>query len=294
MNGLVSVIIPAYNTEKYITGTILSVQNQTYKDIEIIVVNDGSTDNTVEIVKNLVLSDPRITLYSKKNTGVSDTRNFGIEKAKGNFIAFLDADDCWMENNLQKKINVLLNNSSVDFVFSDAYLTDENLNITAKSLPGKDENLLDNILLWEGEVIPYPCSNLVLKKRCLENPNVRFHKNLSNVADQHFCVLLAKNFNGQYIREYLWFYRVLSESMSKSLSLLEKDSIKAYQIYKESNLFKSSRFKRRCFSNMYLMLAISWWKNGNNKLKGLKFFSKSILCYPPNLIRVFRRILRVS
>lgn len=95
-----SIIIPLYNKEKYIQNTIKSALNQTFKDFEIIVVNDGSTDSSLAIVKQI--EDSRIKIFSIKNGGVSRARNFGIEKAKSDLIAFLDADDLWRNNHLEE------------------------------------------------------------------------------------------------------------------------------------------------------------------------------------------------
>ena len=88
---LFSVIIPLYNKQDYITRTINSVLNQTYQNFEIIVVDDGSTDKSLSVVKTI--KDKRIKVFSQKNLGVSNARNKGIKQSKGNYIAFLDADD---------------------------------------------------------------------------------------------------------------------------------------------------------------------------------------------------------
>ncbi|MBR4570580.1 MAG: glycosyltransferase family 2 protein, partial [Candidatus Riflebacteria bacterium] len=90
---MVSVIIPAYNVEKYIGECLDSIIFQTYKNIEIIVVNDGSKDNTLSIIRDYSKKDNRIIIIDKQNTGVSDTRNCGINKAKGVYIVFVDGDD---------------------------------------------------------------------------------------------------------------------------------------------------------------------------------------------------------
>src|ERR1700741_2348642 len=87
---LVSIIIPSYNAGRFITETINSVINQTYKDWELIIINDGSTDNTLSLIETFSKQDHRISVFTKNNSGVSDTRNTGIDKAKGEFIAFLD------------------------------------------------------------------------------------------------------------------------------------------------------------------------------------------------------------
>src|SRR5690606_38408478 len=93
-----SVVIPLYNKENYIEDTLKSVLNQTFQDFEVVIVNDGSTDNSLEKVKKF--TDGRIRVFSQENLGVSVARNFGIEKSNAEFIALLDADDLWYENHL--------------------------------------------------------------------------------------------------------------------------------------------------------------------------------------------------
>ncbi|MFA6873908.1 MAG: glycosyltransferase family A protein, partial [Bacteroidaceae bacterium] len=95
---MISVIIPLYNKERYIKRAICSVLNQSFGNFEIVVINDGSTDNSASIVESI--DDTRIKLINQKNTGVSAARNKGIAESKYDFIAFLDADDEWKENHL--------------------------------------------------------------------------------------------------------------------------------------------------------------------------------------------------
>lgn len=105
MGPLFSVIIPLYNKELYISKTLNSVLCQNFTDFEIIIVNDGSTDNSEKSV--LDINDSRIKYYFKNNEGVSATRNFGIKKAKGKYIAFLDADDYWYPDHLKEILNLI-------------------------------------------------------------------------------------------------------------------------------------------------------------------------------------------
>ncbi len=105
---LVSIIIPAYNASKYIVETVEAALNQTHKNIEILVVNDGSKDNTAEVVKQLETTDSRLKLIDQKNGGVSSARNHGFKLSKGSFLAFLDADDVWLPNNIELKLQKLL------------------------------------------------------------------------------------------------------------------------------------------------------------------------------------------
>ena len=107
MNPLVSIVIPAYNASKFIEETIESVKRQKYQNWELIVVNDGSKDNTEDIVSKYVLNDSRIRLINTKNNGVSQARNRGIFETSGQYVAFLDADDVWLPENLLVKIQKL-------------------------------------------------------------------------------------------------------------------------------------------------------------------------------------------
>lgn len=116
---LVSVIIPAYNAEGFIEETLNSVLSQTYKNIEVLVIDDGSQDRTAELVKLIAAKDLRVRLLQQANAGVSAARNLGIEKSQGEYIAPLDADDIWYPQNLEKKVNCLLeSDASVGLVYA--------------------------------------------------------------------------------------------------------------------------------------------------------------------------------
>lgn len=104
MTPLISIVIPLYNKEKHIKKTVLSVLDQTFTNFEIIVINDGSTDNSLKTL--MTIKDKRLCVFTTKNQGVSKARNFGISKAKGKFIAFLDADDVWLNYHLEDLKNL--------------------------------------------------------------------------------------------------------------------------------------------------------------------------------------------
>lgn len=111
-NDLVSVVIPIFNVEKYLEKCVNSLVNQIYKNLEIILVDDGSTDNSGNIANELSKSDNRIKVYHKKNGGLSDARNFGIKQAKGKYIGFIDSDD-YIENEMYEFLyNNLIENKA--------------------------------------------------------------------------------------------------------------------------------------------------------------------------------------
>lgn len=116
MNPIFSVIIPCYNCAKYIQSTLASVYNQSYSDFEVIVINDGSTDETADILKSQ--QDQRLNVITIENSGECQARNTGIKYAKGKYLAFLDADDIWHPQHLQHAHNILENNDAPNWYSS--------------------------------------------------------------------------------------------------------------------------------------------------------------------------------
>ena len=116
---LISIVIPTFNSSKYLSQTIETALNQTYKNTEIIIVDDNSTDNTIKIIKNYQKKNSKIKFYkikNKKNTGSgsgSKPRNIGIKKSKGKYIAFLDSDDLWDKNKLQRQMETISINTDI-------------------------------------------------------------------------------------------------------------------------------------------------------------------------------------
>lgn len=126
--ALVSIITPTFNSEKFIVETMQSVQNQTYQNWEMILIDDCSTDNTVSIINTFSAKDPRIVLHQlSKNSGPAKARNKGIESSKGKYMTFLDADDIWFPDFIETSIKTI-EDTGVPFVFSSYRRSDENLN----------------------------------------------------------------------------------------------------------------------------------------------------------------------
>ena len=141
----ISVIVAAYNTEKYLSETIQSVLNQTFTDWELIIVNDGSTDKTQTIAKEFEAKDERIKVLSQKNQGPSVARNNGISQAKGNYISFLDADDILHKNRLKEHLNFMEKNN-LDFSYCDMMLFYPDGSKEIKEAIDFKENFGDNLI----------------------------------------------------------------------------------------------------------------------------------------------------
>ena len=171
---LVSIIVPVYNSEKFINDTIQTVKEQMYKNWELLLVNDCSTDNSENIIKKYVKKDNRIKLINlEKNSGAAIARNTGIESAKGKYIAFLDADDLWKNEKLEKQIKFMEENN-YDFTFTGYEFADESGNKLDKivNVPRQlnYKQALKNTTIFTSTVI-FNADNL--GKDLISMPNVR-------------------------------------------------------------------------------------------------------------------------
>ncbi len=252
----ISVVIPAYNVAKYIVDSITSVVNQSFTNWELIVIDDGSTDTTAEIIKPF-LSDQRIKLISQHNKGVSVARNAGIRMATGKFITFLDADDYYLPTNLEDKRNLLLSNLMIDFVYCDVMHCDEKLNDERIEKGVEPDNLFHKVLQWQGETIPTLPSNVMVKTSLMKEKFL-FDEHLSNCADRYMKIMLAKDAFAAYLPKVLVKYRNTPGSMSKKVWLLEKDELYIAHKIKEQHLIPEDAFRRKVLSNMYLIISGSW------------------------------------
>ena len=129
---------------------------------ELIIINDGSKDNTLEIIETWAKKDSRIKIFSQLNQGVSVARNHGIGLSTGKYVSFFDADDIMNPDNIYLKIQALKLNDA-DWAYSNMNIIDGSDNFMNKSPKGREDNILENILLWTGEVVPGPCSNIIIK-----------------------------------------------------------------------------------------------------------------------------------
>lgn len=198
----ISVIVPVYNGEKYLNRCIDSLLNQSYRNNEYIFINDGSTDDTLEILNNYAKKDERITVIDKKNTGVSDSRNIGIGNASGNYICFCDADDIYDKNYIEIMHSLAIkNNASV--VKCNFRVVDK----SGKQIDrGKDffsnkkfnnENIISDIIpLCLGGDIPCFTYLLMIKKDVL---NIKFPTDIAMMEDVVFYIDLLLNIDSLFI-----------------------------------------------------------------------------------------------
>lgn len=179
---MVSVIIPVYNVENYVEKTLKSVINQTYKDLEIIVIDDGSTDRSPEIVDRIAQTDERIRVFHTKNGGVSAARNKGLDIAKGRYVAFLDSDD-FIEPDMYEKMVVAVEKNNCDAVQCSYYTGDVD-NSVEREVPGlyRGQQAVKLVLRVTGASV----CNKLFSSTVLSD--VRFKENLSIGEDRIFNI----------------------------------------------------------------------------------------------------------
>jgi len=205
---LVSVIMPAYNAALYISEAIESVINQTFRNWELIIVNDGSTDATKEIILGFEKKDRRIKCLFQENGKQGKARNLGIAHSIGKYIAFLDADDLWVENKLAIQVNYLIANTEIDLIFSQGYSLNQGNPINFDVMVKPIWNINDLPLFIEKNQIPI--LSVMVKKTCLiDVDNFSEDLNIQNVEDYHLWLKFLYNNNTFCsINNRLFYYRI--------------------------------------------------------------------------------------
>jgi glycosyltransferase involved in cell wall biosynthesis len=284
----VSIIVPTYNSERYIAETLASVLLQTFTDFEVLVIDDGSTDEQNKIIQDYVSRDSRIKYFYQKNGGVSSARNHGISRARGEYFAFLDSDDVWLPHNLDTKMKAL-RNVGFGLAHSDAVVIDENSEPVNQVIRGIGGNVLDELLLWRGTQIPGPSS--VLVKREVMDKVGNFDEALSTAADKDFFIRVAAHFEIERVPEVTWKYRLHANNMHKNISAMEHDVLYLYEKARKLKLFRSKSFERQCFSSMYLILAASWAGDGKNIRKAFPFLWLAMKKNPGAIVNIVKRVV---
>lgn len=282
---LISVIIPCYNAEKYIAETINSVLNQTYQNIEIIVIDDESKDGSSEIVKQLARCDERITYRFQQNRGMCATRNAGLEIASGDYVLFLDNDDVIESTFLEDRIFFLESHPEYGLCGSAI----QKINGSGDPLRSEyfqhapTEEMLNEILLYDRSVVSIP-SNLLIRHQVLKDFGVRFNERLSSTGDKFFLVQLATISRAANIKAAPINYRVHNDSMSSKLTkALFKDNELYVNLLLEHRLIPDD-IKKECLGKNYYILAVMSAKLGNFA-DAAKYMIKLLGVSPSTIVR---------
>ncbi len=284
-NDLVSVVIPTYNCASYISDAIESVLHQTYLSVEIIVVNDGSTDTTEDVLKKY---RGRIRSFRIENSGPAMARNVGIENSYGGYIAFLDADDLWVKTKIERCINFIKDRgydwicTGLKKIMMDGDVIEER---------GMDENRygydkktgkvfdLKKGLFYYKYGLPLHAPTMVIKKGCFQNVGL-FDVDLKICEDTDLMIRLEEaGFQGGFLNEMLTIYRFRPGSITKNKNtdgLFEHQKVGKKYVKK---LGLNNATVRKDYANLLWDLAARYYLR-NNILKALLLSIQSLYFYP--------------
>jgi glycosyltransferase involved in cell wall biosynthesis len=250
-SGVVSVVVPCYNGAKFIDDAVWSIRKQTYPAIDIVVINDGSTDNTQDLLDEHAKLDPRVRVFSQDNRGLSAARNVGIKQAQGEYICFLDADDVMLPEKLERQVQFLANEPSIDLVYSDYFIGDPHLDpvgLVAVRIPSTD--LIDAYACknWFAPMSPLMRNKLIARVG-------EFDEKLRASEDWDYWIRCAQTGKFAYLPGILAIYRRHDAEMHKDRQRMFRSGKQVIEKHFRPN-WKRYRF---ALASFYLVNAKYRW-----------------------------------
>lgn len=319
----ISIIIPVYNVEKYLARCLESIINQTHTNLEIICINDGSPDSSLEILKKYEKQDKRIKIIDKRNGGVSSARNSGIRVMTGEYVLFVDADD-WLEEQAIEKLCQIIKKENVDLVRGN-YFTNVNETQSVKQkgvekIFKTPEEFKQTFFLdiLKGTLPGYACLFLI-KTSIIKKNNIFFNEKIHFMEDMLFIVTLLTQIDSVYFSDFAFYHYFVNDSgatrssdkymkniecmvevFKKTREVLSENDLDEYiEIRKNANIksimsyvylmFKNSKDKEDFVNNMNIILSKSdvyeLMKDGN-----LLLLNKNIKNYIEN--KLYKLLLK--
>jgi glycosyltransferase involved in cell wall biosynthesis len=277
----VSVIMPAYNAARFIKEALDALSHQTFRDFEVLVIDDGSQDQTAALVRSY---GPPVSYIHQPHGGVSSARNTGLTRATGQYIAFHDADDLWEPRKLEQQVAVLDRRPGIGLCFTGALVVDSDLRPLRVIRARPYADFCEALLLYPS-VVSGSCSSAMVRRECVEAVG-GFDPELSIAADWDYWLRLSLLTAFAPIPEPLMQYRQWAGSMSQNIDLWEQDLFKVVRKFYAANpLQKYLGLKTRCVSTQLLYLAAAYHR-ADRRSKSLHCLVSAISSYPPPLSSV--------
>lgn len=258
----VSVIIPAFNKDYLTMKCVESVINQTYDNIEIIVIDDGSKDQTYNLIKKYI---DKIIYVKQENKGACAARNYGIKISSGKYIALLDCDDIYYPTKIERSVELLESHEENRFLITKVNLIDMNNNIVNKNIKIcniDNKNFYKDLICFN---INITNSTLVASKKSLEKVGL-FDESIFISADRDLLIKLSKIYKVIYLNESLTGYRVINETIYNDLS----KAIEEFEYIIEKNILNDLKLKNYALQNLYFIYSKFYAAQSNiNKSKKL-------------------------
>jgi glycosyltransferase involved in cell wall biosynthesis len=253
---LVSIIMPAFNAERHIHEAIQSVIDQQYANWELLIINDGSTDNTLSILDDFI--DSRIKVFSQSNKGVSAARNVGLANLQGAYVCFFDSDDVLPANSLKDRVDFFLRHPNVDFVDGTVFITDGALKTTHAwhpSFRGQPQQELVRIKESCFVTISWMVRTQVIEQ-------VRFVEGLSHGEDLVFFTEVSPGLNYDFVSTPTLYFRRSGYSAMSNFTGLANGYRNMYRIFLQKNLFLSVTDRLICKMKITKIMILTFVKAG--------------------------------
>ena len=278
----VAVIIPTFNHARYVARAVQSVLDQTHRPAEVIVVDDGSSDNTSEVLASF---GSRIRAVRQENRGVAAARNLGAKLSTSPLLAFLDADDAWHLTKLERQVERLAAEPGIGLVNCGLEEVDE----TGRTLGYRAEGLggwvaRELFLLHDG-VAPAGGSTVLIPRAVFDSVG-GYDERLSTSADWDLSLRIATRYPIEFISEPLVLYTLHGGGMHLNIATMEHDTRLAFQKAFASAPETFAPLRREALSRLYMILGASYFTNGNPR-RGTRLIAKSILYRPERALYVF-------
>ena len=265
---MISVIMPVYNSRKYLKYAIDSVLNQTYKNWELLIINDGSTDNSENII--LSYNDDRIKYYFQKNLGVSAARNLAIKYMRGTHFCFLDSDDIFPPDSLQSRINIFHQNPDISFVDGVVLIKDYKMDkIHRYYRPSFKGNPYNQLIKMSEKCFFGP--SWMIKRN--DDINYMFNPNMTHLEDLYFYLSISQNGTYDYTNDTVLYYRTTPTSSMSNLSGLEDGYYKYFNLIKNFHKYDYSTILYLKYKIFRIMFSIYFF-NKNNPKQAFSFAMK--------------------
>ncbi len=255
---LVSVIIPAYNAERFIERTLASVLQQTYRHLEVIVIDDGSSDRTADRVRQIAAEDDRVRLLQQSNAGVAVARNLGIQQSAGVFIAPIDADDIWFPNQIQRQVTLMqASPPEVGVVYSWSVDIDEQDELLGRVHAATINGDVFNTLICHNFI--GNASATLIRRECLDaiggyDPSLKARQ-AQGCEDWDLYLRLSECYQFRAVPELLVGYRKVHNAMSCDYTQMARSHRLMLQAIQQRQPYCSSLLFRLSASSFYLYLA---------------------------------------
>ncbi|MEB3190257.1 MAG: glycosyltransferase [Snowella sp.] len=280
----ISVIIPAYNAANTILETLESIQKQTIIDIEILVIDDGCTDNTVQLVESL--RDPRIRIFSYENGGLPTARNRGIAQAQGEFIAFLDADDLWTVDKLECQLKALQQNSDAGVAYSWTAFMEANQQGDYIFYPAPSPNYSGNVypqILVNNFI--YSGSNILARREVIKKTGD--FALIPSGEDWDYWIRLAANCPFTVVPKYQILYRrntaASSTNMSTKVNIMAASLVEVINRAYQAAPPELQKLKSQTLAGYYIYCAdisVLYAKGSQDLINAQRYFWKALSIYP--------------